>query len=377
LRHIDNKRRGVSLYICSGEQQPSSMHIRCLDGLRACAIVLVICSHLLLTEIPLWFRSIFEYWDAGTVGVRLFFLISGFLIATLLNKELSETGRVNFVKFFMRRVLRIFPAYYFYLLVLTFLSIWGIISIDSSAIVFALFYIQNLNAFQNTTVFPSSWLVNHAWSLSVEEQFYILFPFLLKRIVSIVTNHLFKCLIVMTAVCSFFRVLNYSFPEISLVTGGVFLMHCDFLFYGVVLAILLNRHREQLKRKMFGLRNWLLLMATIILVFSSKVEYYSALHFLVSGNLILFSNLYILLFFLLFPNSTLGHLLETKPFRLIGKLSYSLYIWQQLFLGSTDLWLKQKSLTTYPANIVMIFICACCSFVFIEKPFLKLKNIYA
>jgi len=149
------------------------MYIRCLDGLRACAIVLVICSHLLLTEIPLWFRSMFEYWNAGTVGVRLFFLISGFLIATLLNNELSQTGRINLAKFFMRRVLRIFPAYYFYLFVLTVLSIWGIVSIDSSAIVFALFYIQNLNAFQNTTVFPSSWLVNHAWSLSVEEQFYI------------------------------------------------------------------------------------------------------------------------------------------------------------------------------------------------------------
>lgn len=352
------------------------MYIRCLDGLRACAIVLVICSHLLLTEIPLWFRSIFEYWNAGTVGVRLFFLISGFLIATLLNNELSQTGRINFAKFFMRRVLRIFPAYYFYLFVLTVLSIWGIISIDSSAIVFALFYIQNLNAFQNTTVFPSSWLVNHAWSLSVEEQFYILFPFLLKKIASVVTNHLFKSLMVMTMVCSFFRVLNYSFPEISLLTGGVFFMHCDFLFYGVVLAILLDRHREQLKKKLFRLRYWLLLMATAILVLSSRVEYYSALHFLVSGNLILFSNLYILLCFLLFPNSTLGHMLETKPLRLIGKLSYSLYIWQQLFLGSTDLWLTQKFLTAFPTNIFVIFICACCSFVFIEKPFLKLKTIY-
>lgn len=353
------------------------MYIRCIDGLRAFAILLVISSHAIHTGVPPWLKITFAHWNAGTVGVRLFFLISGFLITNILNDELRKSGRINFRKFFMRRILRIFPAFYFYLIILGVLSYLGFITIEPFAIIFAFFYIQNFNVFQNTDLFPSSWLVNHAWSLSVEEQFYIVFPFLLKKLKIIIQNHLFKMAIMMILICSFFRMLNYSLPEISRMTFGVFFMHCDFLFYGAVLALCIENSRDYLKKKLFPFRHWLLLMASVILIYSSRIEYYSALNILISGNLILFSNFYILLFILLFPNSTLGKALEYKPVKALGKLSYSLYIWQQLFLGSTGLWIKYTFLTMYPYNIVLVFICATCSYLLIERPFLHLKKFYA
>ncbi len=353
------------------------MYIRCLDGLRAFAILLVLLAHLKHSSPPYWLKNISAYWNAGTVGVRLFFLISGFLITTILNNEIKKNGKINFKRFFMRRLLRIFPAFYFYLLTLSLLSYLGIISIDSLAIFFALFYVQNLNVFQNDELFTSSWLVQHSWSLSVEEQFYVVFPFLLKKLKGVLQNHLFMTMVVITLICSFFRALNYSFPEVSRMTGGVFFMHCDFLVYGGVLALFITQYRDYLTEKLFSFRYYLLIIAIIVLVFASRYEYHSVVNIIISGNLILFANLYILLFFLLFPNSTIGNILEYEIVKSIGKLSYSLYIWQQLFLGSTELWIEYGVLTLFPYNIPIIFICAVCSYYFIEKPFLRLKKAYS
>jgi len=350
------------------------MYIRCLDGLRAVAIILAILSHAVHTGIPSWTKSSFEYWNAGTVGVRLFFLISGFLITTILNNELQKYGNINFKRFFIRRTLRIFPAFYTYLLVLGVLSLLKIIEIDSLAIILAFFYIQNLNVFQNTDLFQSSWLVKHSWSLSVEEQFYIIFPFILRKLKAIIKKNVFISLISINIICSFFRVLNYSFPEVSRMTGGVFFMHCDFLLFGAFVAFYLIEHKDYLKKSIYPFRYVFLVIAIITLIFASRIEYYSAINILISGNLILFANLYILVFFILFPYSTLGNILELKPLKWIGKLSYSLYIWQQLFLGSTDLFIQYKSLSLFPYNFLMIFIFAILSYFVIEKPFLKLKE---
>jgi peptidoglycan/LPS O-acetylase OafA/YrhL len=352
------------------------MYIPCLDGLRAIAILLVLVAHLVDSRMPWWFSKIFGFWVPGTIGVRLFFLISGFLITYILNNELKKNGKINFKKFFLKRLLRIFPAFYIYLITLGLLSYLDIIIIGPLAIVYSFFYVQNLNFPQNTSLFASSMLVIHSWSLSVEEQFYIFYPFVLYKFKSIFQNHSFKLIILMTLTCSFFRMLNYSFPEISRMTGGVFFMHCDFLLYGGVLSLSLEKVKLYFNRNFYPFRYWFLILAIILLVYSSRVEYYSAINILIFGNLILFSNLYILLFILLFPYSSIGRILEFRIMKVIGILSYSIYVWQQLFLGSTKLWTKFKFLTEFPNNILLVIICATCSYLFIERPFLKLKKKY-
>lgn len=352
------------------------MYIRCLDGLRALAIILVIFAHAIHSGIPTWLKDTFQFWNAGTVGVRLFFLISGFLITTILNNEIKKNGKINFKKFLIRRTLRIFPAFYFYLITLGVLSYLGIINIDFNAVMFAFLYIQNMNMFQKNELFPTSWLVKHSWSLSVEEQFYVIYPFVLHKIKNVLHNNFIVTIIVVNIVCSFFRCLNYSFPDVSRMTGGVFIMHCDFLIYGAVLALYMEDYKDYLAKHIAPFKYVLLVTATVILVYSSRIEYFSVINILISGNLILYCNLYVLLFFILFPYSTLGKVFEYKPIKWIGKLSYSLYIWQQLFLGSTHLWLQYKILSIYPYNFAMIAICAVFSYFLIEKPFLKLKDKY-
>ena len=95
-------------------------------------------------------------------GVRVFFIISGFLITSLLLKEMAKTGRISLRDFYMRCVLRIFPAFYTFLLVVFALSVAAIIQLRPRDLLFALTYLMNFH-------FDHSWQVGHLWSLAVEE----------------------------------------------------------------------------------------------------------------------------------------------------------------------------------------------------------------
>jgi peptidoglycan/LPS O-acetylase OafA/YrhL len=169
-----------------------TFYIPCLHGVRAFAIILVLISHSIHTGLPSWLAPALSFGNLGTIGVRLFFLLSGFLITRILQSELQKTGSINFRKFFIRRLLRIFPCFYFFILTLFLLSEIKVIEVDGTALLFALLYIQNFVVFQNTELFPTSWLVKHSWSLSVEEQFYLIYPFLVKPLLrKIILNPLF------------------------------------------------------------------------------------------------------------------------------------------------------------------------------------------
>jgi len=323
--------------------------------------------------VPLWLKNAIASWAPGNVGVRLFFLISGFLITHILNLELEKNGRIDFKKFFSRRILRIFPAFYSYLMVLMLLSYAGIIRIDFNILLFASLYVENFNVVHR----EGWWLVAHAWSLSVEEQFYLIFPFILRKMKAILQRDGAKLMVAMTLICSAFRVLAILSPRLSLLTEGVFFMYCDYLFYGGILAILIWSKRDRLEKLFHPYRYWLLLLALAILIYSSKVEFNSILNILFFGNLVLFSGLYLLLFSLLFPYSLIGQVLELKVVRRVGTLSYSLYVYQQLFLGSAANWITFKVATLFPYNLALVFICAASSYLLVEKPFLKMKKKYA
>jgi peptidoglycan/LPS O-acetylase OafA/YrhL len=318
--------------------------------------------------------NIISFCDLGAIGVRLFFILSGFLITFLLIDEFEKKGKILIKHFFIRRALRIFPCFYAYLIALIFLKIFGIIDITSDTILWAFLYIQNFNVFQLENAFSSSWLVIHSWSLSVEEQFYIIYPFIFKLIKPFANNKLHLLIIGSFLVGAFFRTFNYSFPNISRITGGSFLMHSDYLIWGCCIAFGYKKYKEIAFIKISQYKYLFLIIAIILSVFASKYEFVGGFYAIFCGSIILISNAYVLVFFLLFPNSGIGKVMEYKPLIFIGKLSYSLYVWQQLFLGSTSLWLKYQFLTIFPVNIVMVIGCALVSYYVIEIPFLRLKS---
>ena len=138
-----------------------------LDGLRAISILLVVVGHAIS---PKAFPTLFTmFGHLGNYGVRIFFLISGFLITTLLLKEHDRTGHISLKNFYIRRSLRIFPAFYLYVATIVVLSSLGMVVLYQGDLLHTLTYTMNYHM-------KRSWYLNHIWSLSVEEQFYLLWP---------------------------------------------------------------------------------------------------------------------------------------------------------------------------------------------------------
>ena len=136
-----------------------------LDGLRAISILAVVVGH----GVPIFGIQSHLMGHLGNFGVRVFFLISGFLITTLLLKEWDATGGISIKNFYIRRALRIFPAFYVYVGVVGVLAALGLIELYKGDMMHALTYTMNYHM-------KRAWYLNHIWSLAVEEQFYLLWP---------------------------------------------------------------------------------------------------------------------------------------------------------------------------------------------------------
>jgi peptidoglycan/LPS O-acetylase OafA/YrhL len=155
-------------------------HIPALDGLRGIAIIMVILYHFIRFEPQGSFQELFKrISEMGYMGVDLFFVLSGFLISGILF-SIYEKGQ-GLKQFFVRRVLRIFPAYFFLLILMFYIS-----PLFSTSIPYELslensqyFWLYLLNFYIELNGFSAAPYLTHIWSLSVEEQFYLFFPFVL------------------------------------------------------------------------------------------------------------------------------------------------------------------------------------------------------
>ena len=165
-----------------------------LNGLRAISILIVVMGHLDLYHHPLYAMLC-----NGGLGVNIFFVISGFLITTLCLKEQNSTGTISLKSFYIRRILRIFPVAYLYVLVIFILDYFFHLQIAWFQYLGAMFYLMNLNYFRATQF---SWFLGHYWSLASEEQFYLIFPFLLKKNFAVFTwVNVYSLLFILPLIC--------------------------------------------------------------------------------------------------------------------------------------------------------------------------------
>jgi len=141
-------------------------HVRVLDGLRGIAILLVLWWHLPEEILGSFNKILLFVFQPGYLGVDIFFVLSGFLITRIL---LSEKARsVSVFGFLVRRVARIFPAYYLMLLIV------GVVASDTNGLWWSFAYLSNFYfAFD-----PGPSMLRHTWSLAVEEHFYLVWPWL-------------------------------------------------------------------------------------------------------------------------------------------------------------------------------------------------------
>ena len=150
----------------------NTLRIAGLDGLPGIAVTAVMCHHLI--EIDAASDSPIRMFSGGFIGVDLFFVISGFLITWLALGEFNNSGRINVRHFYMRRALRLVPALLFFLLVNIAVAVYSDQLAQIMPSVWAtLFYYLNWKVYFTLEVAPG---FGHLWSLSVEEQYYMLWP---------------------------------------------------------------------------------------------------------------------------------------------------------------------------------------------------------
>jgi peptidoglycan/LPS O-acetylase OafA/YrhL len=145
-----------------------------LDGWRAISVSLVIGTHLALYS-SIALNSSFRFTNPwGNLGVQIFFVISGFVICRGFLREQMDYKRISIAAFYVRRFLRIIPPLWVYLIAILLLSFGGLVNYNNSYLISNLTFVCNIAKETGC----GGWVVTHLWSLSVEEQFYILFPFL-------------------------------------------------------------------------------------------------------------------------------------------------------------------------------------------------------
>ena len=146
-----------------------------LNGLRAISILMVLIFHFIDLYHPGKLAGIYFI---GPLGVNIFFVISGFLITTLCIKEKVLTGNLSLRSFYTRRALRILPVAYLYVFVVIVINSIFKLHIGPVYFLAAFLLVMNLSIARQ---FGSDWNLAHYWSLSVEEQFYLFFPVILKK----------------------------------------------------------------------------------------------------------------------------------------------------------------------------------------------------
>ncbi len=346
--------------------------------MRGVAVLLVICAHAGMFGRLLslsqrhhlhWLHVLFEI-DPGDLGVSIFFVISGYLITTLLLRGLNEGKPPRLNDFYLRRFFRIFPPYYGYLAVIACLWAWQRVPFSTGNLVSALTYTSNYYPYTASRPESFGWLAGHTWSLSLEEQFYVFWPVCLRYLGTR------AALRVGLGICAFSpvsRLLTLAVHPAFGFDGQVarmFHTRMDTVMFGCVLSLLAAHPQARQSLTRAANRSWLALLAGLLLLTdlhmtSTRPQIALGLGITVEGFLLAF----LLFYFVTNPTSFAGRILNHSILVHIGLISYSLYLWQQLFdgpvhiiRGSHGLWL------------ISIFACAEVSYFFVEKQSTRVRD---
>ena len=333
-----------------------------LDGLRAASILMVLVGHSLLRMHPVGTlqRVIFSAGNYGATGVSVFFAISGFLITMLWKRERQTFGGISRSDFYVRRTFRILPAFAVYVGAVGLLAGLHVISVDRSDFLHALTFTTDFDT-------HTHWFLGHTWSLSVEEQFYLVWPIV---VVSCSDKMLTRIALAVILLEPFLRVGTYFLmPGLR---GQVIYMaqtRADALMFGCLIALLYDSAKFQQWTSALVQRRWPCWAALLLLPILPWLErplrgpYIFCVEYSLQGVCISV----ILLYAILLHNSRVGRLLNSKVVVHVGVLSYSLYLWQELFLGGTS-----ASPSMLLARLALAFGFAELSYFAVERPMLRL-----
>lgn len=324
-----------------------------LDGFRAVSIVLVLISHLSYAA-----KVSLPYLDYGDLGVRCFFVISGFLITFLFLREESLTGSISLWLFYSRRFLRIVPVYVTFVAFVALLGLVAGFRVPTCNWVTTLTYTKDFGCAQ--------WIDGHLWSLSVEEQFYLFWPLVL---ISFGPKARMSFALALICICPIVRIAYYV-----LRADGYYspFTNADTLMFGCAAAMLLNRYGAEMRRAL-NLHSTAGRLLGILII---AVPQYLSVNFKLGILTVPFAwsmqalgVVYLILSYVVVPNGFGYSFLNAKPVRFVGIISYSLYIWQQpFFMHPEDYHIGDLPMFRFPMNAACAFVVATCSWYCLERP---------
>lgn len=335
-----------------------------LDGLRAISIIFVIVHHVYFNE-QFWTNVI----DLGRIGVHIFFVISGFLITTLLIKEKISTGKINLKNFYIRRAFRILPVLFLFLLTLMFLNNLFDLKISGLSFFTSFLFLGNLGIDTSET-----WYTGHFWSLAIEEQFYLFFPFLLyKYDISKYRNILIGFILFISVVSSIYWSNSQIFHSNNFIENIIFLLTTFFsqgtlaILSGSLCSVFAFRYPITINKLL--VYRWLGLLIFLLALFIR-------IKFPTSSFILLIFDFLIGLGIILNLNkkSFFTIILDNYILVRIGVLSYSLYVWQQIFTNKQPWMNLFNNAGNIFLNLVLLFLVGYISYEFFEKRFIAMRK---
>ena len=348
----------------------SKAYIANLDGLRCVAILLVVMGHLRYNQFPMADNSRIHLFMAsfGSMGVDIFFAISGYLITIRLLKEFSSSKTIGFGNFYIRRFFRLIPALAVYLVFISFIALF-----EPRIALYKFEVLASALFFRNYYTGPSGWFTAHFWSLAVEEHFYLFYPVLLLFLAQS-TEHraqrkraLFMSLVGISVLFLLWQAIDtseiHSLAHLALDphTRSDYRMP-SLLFGAAVGARHSLSHERPCPRAPLYLTMASLTFLTFLIAKAPLPEVWRPIILAEIVGLVILGG-----------KNWVVYWLEWPVIAWIGRISYSVYLWQQLFLIpfdlKSDLWFA-----ALPFNLFFPFLFATMSYYFIEKPLIKLGH---
>ncbi|RYY00708.1 acyltransferase, partial [bacterium] len=267
---------------------------------------------------------------------------------------------------YIKRILRIFPVLYLYLFVLSILNYFFDLNISLDNFLGAAFYISNFS------IFEGGWYTGHSWTLAVEEQYYLIWPF----IFSYVINRIWILVLFLFVVAIMLKALWYYYPFTTNYTLEPFLNHVNPIFMGALFSIL--SFKNCFKKNQSIWYNKVVFISCVVMVIGVNIcAHYGILGIILLPFGGLISNLivsFLIIRSLIHSNSYLYNFLNTNVMVKIGVISYSIYIWQQVFLSPSNVGHDRSLWELFPLNIVIALIVSYLSYTYYESYFLNLKK---
>lgn len=335
-----------------------------LDAARALAVFLVLIDHFMVLDHLFGLRP-----GLGSVGVMIFFVLSGFLITSILLREFRREGRISLSTFYRRRAYRIFPTFYVCWILTTIVEYLTHQFNWKTALVSFFYFMDYWRAFTVQNIQSHMWV---SWSLAIEEKFYLLWPLLLLLLLKRRLNVIRTIVSIVLSQWAYRAVLFLAFGVSGSYIYNAFDMRVDALLVGCLLAVVLENDEARLRCCTLLRWQWLSLIPPTALVIATSVPLSSKSAFLLVWS---FEPLIVAAMLLqaIYWGWKSWKICSTTMIQVTAHLSYALYLYHPL-AGRIVYGFHFRHMG-YSATALTILM-ASASYHFVEKPFMRMRDRY-